>query len=72
MQINAATQQLGQLHAERAPNAADGQMAVQQSETNEQLVALRAENKAAHQAIAELAAERDSAQKPVCSCRCRH
>ncbi len=38
-------------------------MAVQQSETNEQLEALRTANKAAHEAITELAAERDSAQK---------
>ncbi len=62
-QLNDATQQLRQLRRERAPNAADGQMAVQQSETNEQLEALRTANKAAHEAIAELAAERDSAQK---------
>ncbi len=41
-QLNNATQQLRQLRVERAPNAADGQMAVQQSETNEQLEALRA------------------------------
>ncbi len=62
-QLNDATQQLRQLRAERAPNAADGQMAVQQSEINEQLEALRTANKAAHKAIAELAAERDRARK---------
>ncbi len=62
-QLNDATQQLRQLRVERAPNAANGQMAVQQSETNVQLEALRTANKAAHEAIAELAAERDSAQK---------
>ncbi len=49
-QLNDANQQLRQLCAERAPNAAYGQMAVQQSETNEQLEALRAENVVAHQA----------------------
>ncbi len=62
-QLNDATQQLRQLRAERAPNAVDGQMAVQQSETNEQLEAIHTANKAAHKAIAELAAERDSARK---------
>ncbi len=41
---NDANQQLQQLHAKHAPNAADGQMAVQQSQTNEQLEALHAEN----------------------------
>ncbi len=62
-QLNAATQQLGQLHAERAPNAADGQMAVQQSEVNEQLEALRAENVAAHKALEEITTDRDSTRK---------
>ena len=62
-QLNNATQQLRQLRAERAPNAADGQMAVQQSETNEQLEALHAENAAAHKALTEVATERDSARK---------
>ncbi len=60
MQLNNATQQLRQLRAERAPNAADGQMAVQQSETNEQLEALRAENATTHQALTEVATECDS------------
>ncbi len=62
-QLNDGTQQLRQLRAERAPNAADGQMAVQQSETNEQLEALHAENAAAHKALTEVATERDSARK---------
>ncbi len=62
-QLNDATQQLRKLCVGRAPNAADGQMAVQQSKTNEQLEALRTANEAAHKAIAELAAERDSARK---------
>ncbi len=62
-QLNAATQQLGQLRAECAPNAADGQMAVQQSEVNEQLEALHAENIAAHQALAEMTADRDNTRK---------
>ncbi len=62
-QLNDANQQLRQLRAERAPNAADGQMAVQQSQTNEQLEALRTENAEAHTAITQLAAERDSARK---------
>ena len=62
-QLNDANQQLRQLRAERAPNAADGQMAVQQSQTNEQLETLRAENAEAHEAITWLAAEHDSARK---------
>ncbi len=62
-QLNDATQQLGQLRAECAPNAADGQMAVQQSEVNKQLEALRAENVAAHKALEEITADRDSTQK---------
>ena len=62
-QLNDATQQLRQLCAERAPNAADGQMAVQQSKTNEQLEALRTANEEAHKAIAEMAAEQESARK---------
>ncbi len=62
-QLNDATQQLNQLRAERAPNAADGQMAVQQWETKEQLEALRAENVAAHKALAEMTADHDSTRK---------
>ena len=49
-QLNDATQKLRQLRVERALNAADGQMDVQQSEANEQLEALHAENAAAHEA----------------------
>ncbi len=60
-QLNDANQQLRQLRAERAPNAADGQMAVQQSQANEQLEALHTENAEAHKALAEMAAECDSA-----------
>ncbi len=56
--LNHANQQLTQLRAERAPNAADRQMAVQQSQTNEQLEALHAENEEAHKALAQVAAER--------------
>ncbi len=48
---------------ERAPNAADGQRAVQQSEVNEQLEALRAENVVAHKALEEITADRDTTQK---------
>ncbi len=62
-QLNAATQQLGQLRAERTPNAADGQLAVQQSEVNEQLEALRAENVVTHKALEEMTADRDSTRK---------
>ncbi len=62
-QLNAATQQLGQLRSEHAPNAADGQMAVQQTEVNEQLEALRAENAAAHKALEEITADCDSTRK---------
>ncbi len=58
-QLNNANQQLRQLHVERAPNAADGQMAVQQSQTNEQLEDLRTENEEAHKALAQVAAKRD-------------
>ncbi len=60
-QLNAANQQLRQLCEERATNAADGQMAVQQSQTNEQLEELRAEDKGLHEAIEQLASERDKA-----------
>ncbi len=62
-QLNDATQQMRQLRAERAPNTADGQMAVQQSETNDQLEALHTANEAAHKAIVELSAKRDSTRK---------
>ncbi len=60
-QLNNANQQLQQLRAERAPNAADGQMAVQQSRTNEQLEALDTENTELQKAIGLLADERDRA-----------
>ena len=62
-QLNDATQQLEQLHMERAPSAAEGQIAVHQHGTNEQLEALRADNIAAHQALAEITADRDSTRK---------
>ena len=63
VQLNAATQQLGQLRAEHAPNAGDGQMAVQQSEVNEQLEAHRAENVATHKALGEMTADCDITRK---------
>ncbi len=63
MQLNEANQQLRELRAECAPNAADGQIAVQQSQTNEQLEALCTANEEAHQALAEMTAERDRARK---------
>ena len=59
-QLNDAAQQLNRQHAERAPNAADGQMAGQQSQVNEQLEALRAENAATPKALEEMTADRDS------------
>ena len=62
-QLTDANQQLRQLHEERAPNAADGQMAVQQSQTNEQLEALRAENEKLQKAIEWVANERDRTQQ---------
>ncbi len=62
-QLNNANQELRQLREERAPNAADGQMAVQQSQTNEQLEALCAEGEKLCQAIQKLAAECDSARQ---------
>ena len=63
VQLNDATQQLDRLRAERAPNAVDGQLAVQQSEVGEQLEALRAENAAAHKALEDMTADRDSIRK---------
>ncbi len=71
-QLNDATQQLNQLRAERAPNAAEGQIAVQQSEINEQLEALRADNMAAHQALEEVIADRDSLRKANVQLRAGH
>ncbi len=62
-QLNNAVQQLNQLRAERAPNAADGQMAVQESEINEQLEALRTDNAAAQQALEEVITDRDNLRK---------
>ncbi len=59
-QLNDATQQLNQLRAGRAPNADDGQMAVQQFEVNEQLEALHADKVVAHKALEEITADRDS------------
>ncbi len=56
-QLHDAYQQLQQLRAERAPNPADGQMAAKQSQTNEQLEALHAENAELHKAIKRLASE---------------
>ncbi len=67
-QLNNAVQQLNQLRAERAPNAADGQMAVQQSEINEQLEALRTDNVAMQQALEEVTVERDNPEGPRLSC----
>ncbi len=71
-QLNDATQQLRQLRAERAPNAADGRMAVQQSETNEQLEALRTANEVAHKLSQKWLPSVTARQKPVCSCGCRY
>ncbi len=50
-QLTDANQQLRRLRKERSPNAADGQMAVHQSQTNGQLEALCAENEKLHKAI---------------------
>ncbi len=58
-QLHDANQQLQQLRAEHAPNASDGQMAAQQSWTNEHLEALCAENAELHKTIGRLADERD-------------
>ncbi len=60
-QLNDANQQLRQLRAEQAPNAVDGQIAVQQSQTNKQLEALHTDNEEAHNALAQVVAERDCA-----------
>ena len=59
-QLNDATQQLDRLRTERAPNAVDGQLAVQQSKVGEQLEALRADNTAVHKALDYMTADRDS------------
>ncbi len=62
-QLNNAVQQLNQLRTERAPNAADGQMAVQQCEINEQLEALRTDNVAMQHALEEVTVERDNLRR---------
>ena len=62
-QLNDAIQQLDRLRAERPPNVVEGQMAVHQSEADEQLEALHAENAAMHRALEEVIADRDSIQK---------
>ncbi len=61
-QLHNANQQLQQRRADHTPNAADGQIAAQQSWTNEQLEALRAENAELHKSIGRLADERDPAR----------
>ncbi len=62
-QLNNANQQLRQLRAERAPNAADGQIAVQQSQSNEQLEALCTERMQRHMRLSLSFAEHGGAQK---------
>ncbi len=62
-QLHNANQQLQQLRAEHAPNAADGQMAAQQSRTNEQLEALHTENAEQHKTISRLADECDRTRR---------
>ena len=63
-QLNDAILQLDQMRAERPPSAVEGQMAVHQSEVDEQLEALRVENAATHRVIAEeVIADRDSIRK---------
>ncbi len=62
-QRNDATQQLNQLHAGHAPSAAEGQLAAQQSQNNEQLEALHKECDALHEAAMKACAERDTARK---------
>ncbi len=62
-QLNNANQQRRELCEERALNAADGQMAVQQSQTNEQLEALCAEGNKLRKAIQKVAAEREGARQ---------
>ncbi len=67
-QLNNANQQLTQLRAWHAPNAADGQMAVQQSQTNEQLEALHTECNKMRDAVQKVTVP----TKLSCSCRCGH
>ncbi len=62
-QLNDARQQQNQLHADHAPSAAEGQMAVQQSQTNEQLEALCAECDNLHAVIQKAVTYRDSARQ---------
>ncbi len=63
VQLNDAIQQLDQLRAQRAPSAAEGQIAGHLSETDEQLEARRAENAATHRALEEITADRDNVRK---------
>ncbi len=61
-QINNATQQLNQLCAGHAPSAAEGQLAAQQSQTNEQLEALHMECNTLRAAATKAVAEHDASR----------
>ncbi len=62
-QLNNATQQLNQLCVGHAPSAAEGQLAVQQSQANEQLEALRTECNLMHAATKKAVAECDASRR---------
>ncbi len=62
-QLRDADQQLRRLREERALNAADGQIAVNQDQVNEWLEALQIENKELHRNFAQMVVERDHARK---------
>ncbi len=65
-QLKDADQQLRRLREERALNAADGQMAInqdQRTKVNERLEALRVENEELHKNFAQMVIERDRARK---------
>ena len=62
-QHNDATQQLNQLHAGHGLSAAEGQLAAQQSQTNEQLEALHKECEILCEGAAKVVAERDTVRR---------
>ncbi len=64
-QLNNVHQQLNQLHVGHAPSAAEGQMSVQQSETNEQLEALQS-------VFRRQSPTMTAPAKLTCNCGCSH
>ena len=62
-QLNDAHQQLNQLRAGHAPSAAEGQMAVQQSQTNEQLEALCADCNKLNEVVQKAITDRNNIRR---------